>query len=126
VNAQAAVAGLAPPPPPDPGDHNPPPAAMGSFSTSGTVRARTVLKRGFRVKCKAARPGRCAIVVRYASRKLAAGRADVPASIATRVSAKATRAGRKKLSHLERRIRVKLVVTLPGEAPRTKRVTVRK
>jgi len=126
VNAQAAVAGLAPPPPPDPGDPNPPAASTGSFSTSSTVRAGTVLKRGFRVKCHAARPGRCAVVVRYHDRKIASGRGAVPATITTQVAAKLNRAGRRTFSHLKKRIRVRLIVTLPGETARSTRVTVRK
>ena len=126
VNAQAAVAGLAPPPPPDPGDPNPPPAATGSFSTAKTVRARTVRRRGFRVACKAARPGRCSVAVRYRAKRIAGGRADVPAGIATTVVARLNRRGKRRLANLRSRIRVRMTVTLPGEAPRTRRITVRK
>ena len=125
VNAEAAVAGLATPPPPDPNDPNPPPTATGSFSTAGTVRARTVRRRGFRVACKAVRPGRCSVVAVYRQKRIARGAADVPASIAKTVTARLNARGKKRLSGLRRKIRVKLTVTLPGEAPRSRRVTVR-
>ena len=126
VNAEAAVAGLAPPPPPDPGDPDPPAAATGSFTTAKTVRARTVRRRGFRVVCRAARPGRCSVVVRYRTKRIAGGRVAVPATISKTVVARLNRRGKNTLKGLKRRIRVKLTVTLPGEAPRSRRVTVRR
>ena len=127
VDAAAAVAGLGTPPPPDPGDPTPPPpAATGSFSTAKSVRARTVRRRGFRVACKAARPGRCLVKVRYRGRKIAAGRADVPAQIATRVVARLNPRGKRRLKGLRRKLRVRMTIALPGEAARTRRITVRR
>jgi subtilisin family serine protease len=127
VDAAAAVEGLGTPPPPDPADPDPPPpAATGSYSTAKSVRAGTVRRRGFRVACKAARPGACSVKVRYRNRKIAAGRADVPAQIATRVAAPLNRRGKRLLKGLRRRIRVRITVTLPGEAARTRRITVRR
>ena len=126
LNAEAAVAGLAPPPPPDPGDPTPPPAATGSFSTAKTVRAGAIRRRGFRVTCRAARPGRCAVAVRYRNRRIAGGRGDVPAEIATTVRARLNARGRRTLKNLRRSIRVKLTVTLPGETARSRKITLRK
>jgi subtilisin family serine protease len=128
VDAAAAVAGLGtpPPPPPGPGPGPDPSDAKGSYTTAKSVRARTVRKRGFRVKCKAVRPGPCKVAVRHRGRKIAAGRADVPAGLATRVTAPLNRRGKKKLKGLRRKIRVRVSVTLPGEAARSRRVTVRR
>jgi subtilisin family serine protease len=128
VDAAAAVAGLGTPPPPDPGDPDPPPAppAAGTFTTSKSVRAGTIRRRGFRAKCKAVRPGPCRVAVRYRGRKIAGGRADVPAGLATRVTAPLNRRGKRTLKGLRRRIRVRMSVTLPGEAARTRRITVRR
>jgi subtilisin family serine protease len=126
VNAAAAVAGLAPPPPPRRGDPDPPPAATGSFSVAKSVRARTVRRRGFRVRCRAARPGVCAVTVRRSGRRIARGRGDVPAEIRTTVAARLNERGRKLLRRLRGSIRVRVHVTLPGEAPRAVRIMVRR
>ena len=123
VDAEAAVAGLAPP---DPGDPGPPPPATGSFTTKRTVTVGGVRKHGFRVRCTAARAGRCAVVVRYRGRKIARGGGDVPAQLATRVAARLNVRGKRTVSRVRRRIRVKLTVTLPGEAARSRRITVRR
>lgn len=123
VNAQAAVAGLAPPPPVDPGQ---PDAVRGSFTTRRSVRVRTIRKHGFRVTCRAARPGRCVVSVRYRERKIGGGANDVPEKIATKVVAKLNRRGRKQLAHLKKRIKVRVRVTLPGEPLRSRRVSVRR
>jgi subtilisin family serine protease len=127
VDAAAAVEGLGTPPPPDPGDPEPPPpAAIGSYTTAKTVRAGAIRKRGFRVACKAARPGPCVVKVRYRNRKIAAGRADVPAQIATRVTARLNPRGKRTLKALRRKIRVRMTIALPGEAARTLRITVKR
>jgi hypothetical protein len=126
LNAEAAVAGLGAPPPPDPADPNPPPPAAGSFTIAKPVRARAVRRRGFRVTCRAARPGRCSVAVRYRNRKIAGGRGDVPADIPTTVAARLNARGKKTLKGLRRSIRVRVTVTLPGDAARSRKITVRK
>ena len=124
VDAAAAVEGLGTPPPPvDPGDPDP---ARGSFSTKRRVKRRAVRRHGFRVTCAAVRPGACAVVVRRRGRKIASGSDDVPATIGTDVSALLNRRGRKALKNMGRRLRVRLAVTLPGEAARTRRITIRR
>jgi hypothetical protein len=50
----------------------------------------------------------------------------VPAEISTRVSAELNRRGKRKIKHMGKRLRVRVVVTLPGETARTRRVTVRR
>jgi subtilisin family serine protease len=120
VDAAAAVEGLGAPPA-DPGDPN---ATRGSFKTKRRVRRRAVRRHGFRVTCIAARPGPCATVARRRGRKVARGRADVPAQIATAVTARLNRRGRRALKHMGERLRVRLAVTLPGETTRRVRVTI--
>jgi serine protease len=122
VDAAAAVEGLSPPGG-GPGD---PDAAKGSFSTKRRVKRRAVRRHGFRVKCKAARPGECRIRVNRKRRRIARGRDDVPADIRTRVTAELNRKGKRALKHMGRRLRVKVIVTLPGEEPQARRVTVRR
>jgi subtilisin family serine protease len=114
VDASAAVEGLAPP------------TASGSWSTADAVKRRAVRRRGFRVRCTAARPGNCGVVVRHHGRKIARGGGDVPAGIRTVVTAQLNHAGRKTLKRMGQRIRVRVAVTLPGEATRSRRITVRR
>ena len=124
VDAAAAVEGLAAPPPPtDPGDPDP---AAGTFSTKSPVKRRAVRRRGFRVTCEAGRPGECKVVVRRRGRRIARGRADVPAQIPTRVTATLNRRGKRVLKNMGRRLRVRVAVTLPGGAVRTRRVIVKR
>lgn len=120
VDAQAAVAGLGPPPV-EPGDPNP---VHGSFKTKRRVKRGVVRRHGFRVTCIAVRPGPCAAVARRRGRKIARGSADVPAQIGTVVTATLNRRGRRLLKHMGERRRVRLAVTLPGEAAQTVRVTI--
>ena len=121
VDAAAAVEGLD-----SAGGPGNPNAAKGSFFTKRRVKRRAVRRRGVRVFCEAARPGECRVRVRRRGRRIARGRDDVPADIRTRVSAELNRAGRRKLRHMGRRLRVKVFVTLPGEPPRRRRVTIRR
>ena len=120
VDAAAAVEGLGPP---DPGG-NPP--TGGAFSTKRRVERRAVRRHGFRVICEAAEPGVCKVVVRRRGRKIARGRDDVPAQIATRVTAELNRRGKRLLKHMGKRLRVRVVVTLPGETARARRVVIRR
>jgi subtilisin family serine protease len=124
VDASAAVAGLGEPGlPGDPGD---PEQARGSFSTEGKVKRRAVRRRGFRVTCAAVRAGACRVVVRRRGRRIARGSGDVPAAIDTVVAAELNRRGRRALRRMGKRLRVRVVVTLPGETSRGRRVTVKR
>ena len=120
VDAQAAVAALGGS---DPGNGE---APRGSYSTAGDVKRRAVRRRGFRVTCKAAAPGTCRVVVRRKGKKIARGSGDVPAAIDTAISAELNRRGRRALKRMGERLRVRVFVTLPGEEPQSRRVTVRK
>ena len=126
VDAAAAVEGLAPPPPGGNEPDDPADPAAGSFSTKRKLRLRAVRRRGFRVRCMAARPGPCRVVVRHRGRRIARAREDVPAEIATRVTASLNRAGRRRMKRVRRRARVKLRVALPGERARAVRVRIRR
>ncbi len=121
VNAAAAVDGLEPP-----GGGPGPDAKNGSFSTKRRVKRRAVRRHGFRVMCDAARPGECRVRVRRRGRRIARGHDDVPADIRTRVSAELNRSGKRALKRMGRRLRVRVIVTLPGEDARARRVTVRR
>ncbi len=88
------------------------------------MKRRAVRRRGFRVTCAAVRPGTCGVVVRHHGRRIARGGGDVPAAIDTVVAAELNRRGRRKLRRMGKRIRVRVVVTLPGETARSRRITV--
>jgi hypothetical protein len=78
------------------------------------------------VTCTAARPGSCVAVVRRRGRKIAKGKVDVPAGLGTVVTAELNRRGRRALKKMGKRLRVRIAVTLPGEAARTRRITIRR
>jgi subtilisin family serine protease len=120
VDAAAAVEGLE-----SAGGGSGGPGA-GSFSTKRRVKRRAVRRHGFRVKCDAAQPGDCKVVVRRRGKRIARGRDEVPAEIARRVTANLNRRGRRLVKHMGKRLRVRVVVTLPGEKARGRRVTVRR
>jgi subtilisin family serine protease len=123
VDAAAAVKGLGPP---GGGPGPNPPPNTGSFTTKRKVKRRAVRRHGFRVICEAAQPGVCKVKVRRRGRKIARGRDDVPADIASRVSADLNRRGKRVLKHMGRRLRVRVWVTLPGEQARARGVVVRR
>ena len=124
VDAAAAVAGLGPPaPPPDPGD---PGRQHGSFSTKRRVKRRAVRRHGFRVTCAPLRPGACSRRRRRPGAGSPAATATFRPTIGTRVSAELNRRGRRALKRMGERLRVRVVVTLPGEAARARRVTIRR
>jgi Subtilase family len=123
VDAAAAVDGLAPPPPPSNGDPDP---AAGSFTVKSPVKRRVVRRRGFEVTCEAGRPGRCKVVAKRRGRRIARGAEDVPVSQPTVVTASLNRAGRRAVKRMGRRLRVRVEVTLPGEATQTRRVIVKR
>jgi subtilisin family serine protease len=121
VDAAAAVKGLG-----SPGGGPGPQPGVGSFSTKRHVTRGGVRRHGFRVKCNAARPGQCKVVVKRHRRRIARGKDYVPAAISTRVTAELNRRGKRVLKHMRKRVRVRVVVTLPGETPQARRVIVKR
>jgi serine protease len=132
VDAQAAVAGLVRPGGGGSGGGSAG-AALGGpgsavrISLARIQRIRTVLRRGIRVRCTAAGPGRCRVRV-YASRKrIAAGSHALQAGRAATVVARVTSRGRALLlANLRRRhprtLRATVYIALPGV--RTQKRTV--
>jgi hypothetical protein len=66
------------------------------------------------------------VAVTYRGRKIAGARRAVPAATPTAVVARLNRRGKRVTSRVGNRIRVRMSVALPGEAPRARRITVRK
>ena len=58
-------------------------------------------------------------MVRRRGRRIARGGGDVPAAIDTVVAAELNRRGRRALKRMGKRLRVRVVVTLPGETARS-------
>lgn len=124
VNARAAVAGL-----PADGTAAVPtaPGSAARISMRRRDRIRSVLRRGIRVRCRAAGSGRCRVratrrakTLGYRSRPVALGRS-------TLVVARMNRRGRATLRRALRqrkRIVVRVRVTLPGISPQLRRLTL--
>lgn len=139
VNARAAVAGLGRRAPGAPDAPAEAPAddrgAAGTGSAAGASlrrvhRLRTVLRRGIRVRCRAARAGHCRVTsggkgrrrIASGSRRLAAGRSGV-------VRVRLTRRGRRLALRRARRAgsqRLRLRIAVPGGRPLRRTVVLRR
>jgi len=87
-----------------------------------------VLRRGIRVRCRAAGAGRCALVAFRRKKRLAAGSKSLRGGRSGVVVARVNRRGRALLRRalLRRRaIGVRVRITLPGVAPQRRRVVLR-
>jgi thermitase len=128
VNARQAVAGF-----PADGVAGPGPSGAGGSSSAriklrSPDRIRTILRRGVRVRCRAAGSGRCRVVVSRGGKRLAAGSKKLSIGRTAVATAKLNRRGRKLLrSALRRRKRITLRVrvTLPGSRPLVRRLKLR-
>ena len=117
ANARAAVAGLTPP--------GGPGGTKGSASVARVHRIATVLKKGIRVRCRAAGAGRCTARVTAGSTTIAYGSARAKAGQTVTLVARATKAGRKRLKRA-RRVDAKAELAIPGAATRTKSLVLRR
>jgi subtilisin family serine protease len=126
VNARRAVAGF----PPD-GVAGPRPRTPGSaarIKLKSRDRIRTILRRGIRVRCRAAGSGRCRVVASRSRRRLAAGSRRVTIGRSAVAVAKLNRRGRTLLRRALRRrkrITLRVRVTLPGSRPLVRRLRLR-
>lgn len=113
---------------PKPGDGKPPApkpstpqgTAKPKLRLAATVRLRTALRRGFRVRVSGAERGTIALVAKQGKRKLASGKAKVPASGRVTVTLRFTTAA--KLELVSRK-RVSVVVSGRGA---TRTVTLKR
>jgi subtilisin family serine protease len=120
VNARAAVSGLTGP-------------AGGSGSAARVSiprvqRMRSVLKRGVKVRCRAAGAGRCRARATRRKRTLAYGSHRVKPGVAVSVYSKPGKRGRASIRRALRRhksFRVRVRVTLPGAGPVTRLVRLK-
>ena len=140
VNARRAVAGL---PAPGSGQGGPMQGGPGGGGTGGggtgtgsaarislrrTHRIRRVLRRGIRVRCRAAGAGRCGVVVRRRGTRLAVGSKTLRGGRTVVSVARFNRRGRTVLRRALRRKRglgVRVRVTLPGVTPQLRGVKLR-
>ena len=134
VNARRAVAGLAGPGGGGP-DGGPGQGGAGGTDTGSAARIslrrthpiRRVLRRGIRVRCRASGAGRCRVVASRSGRRLAAGSKALVGGRSALTVARVNRGGRKVLRRAlrrERKIGVRVRITLPGVAPQLRRVTL--
>jgi subtilisin family serine protease len=115
LNARAAVSGLGPS-----GG-----AARGRASTRRRQRARTLLRRGLRVRCTAPAAGRCTVTAEARGKTVMFGSRRVRPRRRATVVARATRAGRRMLRRA-RRLTLRVHVAFPGAPTKTLRVRVRR
>ena len=127
VNARQAVAGF----PPD-GVAGPRPGAPAGSSARIKLRSpdriRTILRRGIRVRCRAAGSGRCRVSASRKGRRLAAGSKKVTIGRSAVAVAKLNRRGRKLLRSAlcrRKRITLRVRVTLPGSKPLVRKLRLR-
>jgi len=98
------------------------------ISLRRSLPIRRVLRRGLRVRCRAAGAGRCGVVVRRGRTRLAAGSKALRGGRSAVSVARVNRRGRAILRRALRRdrsLRVRVRITLPGVAPQLRRVTLR-
>ena len=115
VNARRAVAGL--------GSGQAGSGSGASVSVRRRQRIRTVLRRGIRVRCRAAGSGRCKVGVRARKRRVAAGSRPLRPGRSVLVTARLNRRGRRiarRALRARKRVRLQVQVRLPG-APLQKR-----
>jgi serine protease len=117
ANAKAAVAGLKPP-----GGGG----TTGKASVASTHRIETVLKKGIRVRCRAATAGRCTARVVSGSTTIAQGAADAKAGQTVTLIAKVTKAGRKLLTKAKKNVKARAEMAIPGAPTRTKSLTLKR
>jgi subtilisin family serine protease len=124
VNARAAVSGL-----PQGscrgagGRGGAPPGSRPLVSVRRFQRIKTVLRSGIRVRCRAARSGRCKVAAKRRRTKVAAGSHKLRAGRTATVIARVTRRGRRLLRRAlkrHRRVRLAVHVVLPGASARRK------
>lgn len=128
VNARAAVAGLTPPGGGGGGGGGAGGGgggAKGSASVARVHKIATVLKKGIRVRCRAATAGRCTARVTAGSTTIAYGSARANAGQTITLTARATKAGRKRLKNA-RRVDARAEIAIPGAATKTKSLVLRR
>lgn len=124
VNARRAVAGLR-------GGSSSQPSGRSSavrVAVRRHNRIRTVLRRGIRVRCRAAGAGRCRVVVSRRGKRLGARSKRLRLGRSTLVVVRLNKRGRRLLKRSLRRhkrITLKVRVRLPGSGPITRRVRLR-
>jgi hypothetical protein len=94
------------------------------ISLRRTHRIRRVLRRGIRVRCRAAGAGRCGVVVRRRGTRLAVGSKTLRGGRTVVSVARFNRRGRTVLRR-KRGLGVRVRVTLPGVTPQLRGVKLR-
>ncbi len=127
VNARRAVAGF----PPD-GVAGPGPKGAGKsaarIALRSPARIRSILRRGVRVRCRAAGTGRCRVTVSRRGRRLASGSRAVKLGRSSVTTARLNTRGRALLRRALRRrkrITLRVRVTLPGSKPLVRKLRLR-
>jgi subtilisin family serine protease len=117
ANAKAAVAGLKPP-----GGGS----GKGSAGVASVHRIATVLEKGIRVSCRPAVAGRCTARIVAGSTTLAAGSANASAGQKITLTARVTKAGRKRLEKVRSSLKAKAEIAIPGSATKTKTLSLKR
>ena len=128
VNARQAVAGF----PPDGVAGRGRGSGRGSSSARIKLRSpdriRNILRRGVRVRCRAAGSGRCRVYVSRSGKRLAQGSRKIAIGLSLVATAKLNRRGRAVLRSAlrrKRRLTLRVRVTLPGSRALVRRLKLR-
>jgi subtilisin family serine protease len=128
VNARAAVAGLG-------GGGGGPGGGGGGAGGGGvkpgisykhTQKISSVLKHGVKLRCRASKAGRCKVRVRARGKVIASGSRTFGRAGRATVTAKVTKAGRKMLRGVKKKLRSSLAVNVPGGGKRTGKLTLKR
>lgn len=124
VDARRAVAGLSGP---GGGSGTRGLGSAARISMRRRNRIRTVLRRGVRVRCRAAGAGRCRVTVTKSGKRLGSASKPLRIGRTTLVVTRLGRAGRARLRRALRRrhrIALRVRITLPGVRPQLRRLTL--
>jgi subtilisin family serine protease len=89
-------------------------------------KIKTALRHGVRVRCYATAAGKCKVVVKAKGRVIARGSRSVAANHHVTVAARVTSKGKRVLRKVSKRLAARLTVTVPGGAPATAGITLKR
>ena len=128
VNARQAVAGFPPDGVAGPGPGGSRRSSSARIKLRSRDRIRNILRRGVRVRCRAAGSGRCRVYVSRSGKRLAAGSRKIALGRSLVATAKLNRRGRAVLRSAlrrKRRLTLRVRVTLPGSRALVRRLKLR-
>jgi hypothetical protein len=126
VNARAAVAGLGGGGGSSGGGGGAGGGVKPGISYKHTQKISSVMKHGVKLRCRAGKAGRCKARVTARGKVIARGSRTFGRAGKATVTAKVTKAGRKMLRGVKKRLGSSLIVNVPGGGKRTGKLTLKR